>query len=389
MRILIVSDTYLPLVGGAEVHVAELVRNLRQLGHDVRLFVTEERAVPGEVGVTRIKWHRNFGEVFRGLWKLTSEFKPEVIAAHYSYRLAAIAGVVARLRRIPMTVTLHGMGTLPEPHAGLKSRLQVNLYRHVSLATATHVIATSQDMLDAVPWVTSKTTIISNGADADNFNPAKLLSNPAVDAIRARVGSRPIILTVRRLNPKCGIQYLVEAMPEVVRRHPDVLYLMVGTGRLDDSLRARIKELGLERNIEMVGLVQNPEVPKWMAVSDVVVFPSTAESTSISCIEAMLMAKPVVASAVGGLIELLGRDGVRGCLVKLVDWEHSDYEAPEVSAIPKERFSALANAVSDLLDDKMGCQRMGKAAREYALVNCTWKVVTERTVEIYRAAIKH
>lgn len=379
-----VSDTYLPLVGGAEVHVEELTRHLRAMGHEVRLFVTEPRTIPGETGITRVAWKRNFAEVFSKLWKTVGDFKPDVIGAHYSYRLAAVAGIVAKLKSVPMTVTLHGLGTLPEPHAKLRASIQVWIYQRLSLMCATHVIATSQDMLDAVPWVAPKTTIVTNGADADRFDPTKGEHDPVVVAMRAKAVGRPVIITVRRLNPKCGIQYLVEAMPEIVRRHPNVLYLMVGTGRMDDLIRARIKELGIERNVEMAGLVQNPDVPKWFAVSDVVVFPSTAESTSISCIEAMLMAKPVVASAVGGLIELLGRDGARGSLVKLVDWEHSDYEAPDISAIPKERYTELAKCISDLLDDPERRKRVGEAARIHALANFTWKVVTAKTVEIYK-----
>ncbi len=384
MKILVVSDTYLPLVGGAEVHVDELVRHLRAAGHQVRLFVTEPKTVPGETQITRVAWHRNFGEVFGKLWNDVASFKPDVIAAHYSYRLAAVAGVVAKLKNVPMTVTLHGLGTLPEAHAGFRSRLQVWLYRHVSLACATHVIATSQDMLDAVPWVTHKTTIIPNGADASRFDPSTVEKDPVVAVMRQKAAGRPVILTVRRLNPKCGIQYLVEAMPEIVKRHPDVLYLMVGTGRMDDEIRARIKQLGLERNIEMVGLVQNPDVPKWFAIADVVVFPSTAESTSISCIEAMLMGKAVVSSAVGGLIELLGRDGSRGKLVKLVDGEHSDYEAPPTHGIPTERYTALAKAISDLLYDQGARDRVGAAARAYALENFSWNIVTKKTTTIYK-----
>lgn len=383
MRIMVVSDTYLPLVGGAEVHVSELVRRLREAGHEIRLFTNQQG--PEETGATRVPWRRNFFEVYRSFDARCDEFKPDIIAAHYSYRLAMIAGFSAWKRKIPMTVTLHGLGTLPEAHAAWRPRLQNWLYRRLSLALSAKVIATSQDMLDAVPYVAPKTKIIPNAADGQLYDPAKWSRDPAVRTLREKYLGRKIILTVRRLNPKCGIQYLVEAMPQIVMSRPDIMYVMVGTGRLEQEIRARIRALGLEKHVDMVGLLPNDRTPEYFAVADVVVFPSTAESTSISCIEAMLMEKAIVASRVGGLIELLGTDGNRGRLVKLVDWEASNYEAPPVDAMPKGRISTLAAAVCDLLDDTGSRRAMGESARRYALAHFDWNVVMKRTIAVYES----
>jgi len=382
MKILVVSDTYLPLVGGAEVHVYELVRRLRKAGHDVCLYTNQ--AGPAEDGVVRVPWHRNFYEVYRTLDALCAEFKPEVIAAHYSYRLAMIAGFSALKRRIPMTVTLHGLGTLPEAYAAWRPRMQNWLYRRLSLALASRVIATSQDMLDAVPYVAYKTTIVPNAADGKLYDPARWIDDAAVRALREKYAGRKIVLTVRRLNPKCGIQYLVEAMPEIVKAHPDVLYLMVGAGRLEKEIRARVQALGLGKHVEMVGPLPNSETPRYFALADVVVFPSTAESTSISCIEAMLMEKAVVASRVGGLIELLGGPEPVGRLIQLVDNEHSDYQAPPIAAIPPERYSAMAESIVGLLDDPVENRRLGTASRKRALVRFEWTPVITATEAIYR-----
>lgn len=387
MRILVASDTYLPLVGGAEVHVSELVSRLRTAGHEVRLFTNQEG--PAEDGVARVLWRRNFLEVYRRFDALCAQFKPDVIAAHYSYRLAMIAGFSAKKRKIPMTVTLHGLGTLPEAHAAWRPRLQNWLYRRLSLALAKKVIATSQDMLDAVPYVASKTVIIPNAADGHLYDPAKWTEDPAVRALREKYRGRNVILTVRRLNPKCGIQYLVEAMPEIVKSHPDVMYVMVGTGRLEQEIRARIHVLGLEAHVEMVGLLPNSRTPAYFAAADVVVFPSTAESTSISCIEAMLMEKAIVASRVGGLIELLGGTEPVGRLIRLVDNEHSDYEAPPTGSIPQERYSVMADSIVGLLDDPQEKRRLGVAARKRALERFEWTPIVAATEAIYRQSISN
>jgi glycosyltransferase involved in cell wall biosynthesis len=389
MKVLLTSDDYFPLIGGGQVHVRELRRHLEAAGHATRLFTNQPGTSEDEEGIVRHVWRGDIFKMTRKLDALIREFKPDVIAAHYSYRLAAAAGVLARLHGIPMTVTLHGLGTLPEAHAGFRQKISHAVYRKVSLLAASRIISTSQDLLDvAARYISSKKmTVIPNAASARQFDPAVWDKDPGVAALRQKFQGRKIILTVRRLNPKCGIQYLVEAMPAIVKRHPDVLYAMVGTGRMEDEIRRRVKELGLEKNILMTGAVPNDETARYFSVSDVVVFPSTAESTSISCIEAMLMGKVVVASAVGGLIELLGRDGARGRLVQLVDWESSNYEAPPVSAIPATRLTAMADAVSDLLDDPEDRNRLGQAARTHALANYDWQVVAAKTIKEYERLI--
>jgi glycosyltransferase involved in cell wall biosynthesis len=137
----------------------------------------------------------------------------------------------------------------------------------------------------------------------------------------------------------------------------------------------------------MVGLIPNNRTPEYFAVADVVVFPSTAESTSISCIEAMLMEKSIVASRVGGLIELLGGAEPVGRLIQLVDNEHSDYAAPSISSISAQRYSAMAKSIMGLLEDAHENRRLGIAARKRAMAHFEWTNVIAATEANYRKAM--
>ena len=188
-----------------------------------------------------------------------------------------------------------------------------------------------------------------------------------------------MVVTVRRLVPKTGIHYLVEAMPELIKLVPNVIFIMVGTGRMEDYIRKRIRELKLSDYIKMVGEVDNDKVPQYMQLADVVVFPSTAESSSIACAEAMALGKAVVASRVGGLIELIGKKEERGRLVTLVPWESSDYNAP--IRLAADRYTALARIIADSLIEG-DTERKNKALL-YAQTELDWSVIAKKTVAVY------
>lgn len=109
------------------------------------------------------------------------------------------------------------------------------------------------------------------------------------------------------------------------------------------------------------------------------VFPSTAESTSIACAEAMAIGTPVVASRVGGLVELLGKNEERGRLVTLVDHEGSNYDAP--LTLPEDRLRALAHTVLEVL--RTGEPERTRAAQEFAQGELDWNMITEKTLDVY------
>jgi glycosyltransferase involved in cell wall biosynthesis len=383
MRVLMTSDTFLPLVGGGEIHVREISEHLMRLGHHITLLTNQPRegddAFPFKV--IRIPWKRsNLFSLLRVLYQEVG--KADLVHAHYSYRLSALTAIVAWVRRKPVIEILHGLGTLDEAGARFPYKHVHALYRFLALNLATRIISTSEDIAAVARKHIirkGKIEIIFNGLDTSKFN----RDVEAPESLKEKYTNRKIILTVRRLVPKNGIHFLVEAMPEITKRVPNALYLMVGTGRMEEYIRERVKDLRLEGVVEMVGGVGNSHVAGYMKLADVVVFPSTAESTSIACAEAMAMGKEIVASRVGGLVELLGEHNERGTLVKLVEWEGSDYAAP--LTLPPERYEALAAAVCDALQGKTS--GLGNKAEAFARRELDWKVVAEKTARVYATVL--
>jgi len=142
-----------------------------------------------------------------------------------------------------------------------------------------------------------------------------------------------------------GQTYLVQAWPSVLKREPRALLLLVGDGPEERLLRSRAAELGLGGSVRFLGFRQ--DIPSLLALAEALVLPSLNEGFGLVLLEAMAMGKPVVASAVGGIPEVV-LDGRTGLLVPPAD--------PE----------ALAVAILRLLEDPRAAQRLGEAGRERA-----------------------
>lgn len=373
MKILMTSETFLPAIGGAEIHIQNLLEQIKKAGHEVTLFTNQ----PGEVeeAVVRVPWLKsNVVTIFLTIWKMSKGC--DIIHAHYSYRLAFFVGIIGLIRRIPVVVTLHGLGTLDPAQASFFTRIKDSFYRYTSLLLATKIISTSEDLaIVAYRYVSqSKVSIIMNGYDDTLFQ--KRLSK-----INLNDSKKKCIVTVRRLVPKNGIHYLIEAMPFILEKNKNIQYIIIGDGPMYTQIKNRIKELDIEENVSMLGRLENTEISEYLEHADVVVFPSTAESSSIACAEAMGMSKMIVASKVGGLIELLGRKNERGLLVTLVPWEGSNYDAP--MTLPIEKYQLLATTILSALEDTQVNNQRKDNAYQYAKTELSWEAIFKKTISVY------
>ncbi len=377
------SDTFLPLIGGAEIHVKNLIEELEKGGHKITLVTNEIKTSDFENNhpVVRIPWSRSgIPSLFGLLWRESKGV--DIIHCHYSYRLAAIASIVGRLRNIPVVVVLHGLGTLDIPNAEFVYRSAHSLYRYISLVFSTHIISTSDDLAQvARKYVPNKKiSIVLNGYNTEMFN--RKVEIPV--SLKRQYENTRVVVTVRRLVPKNGIHFLVEAIPFIVKKVPSLKYIMIGDGRMREYIESRINDLGIHEYVDVLGSVENDKIPAYLKLADTVVFPSTAESSSIACAEAMGMGKSIVASRVGGLPELLGKNEERGRLVRLVSWEGSNYDAP--LSLENERYQELADAISEsiLTPDS----KRVSAALRYAEQELSWVAIGKKTVEVYTALTK-
>jgi len=142
MKIGMISDTYLPQIGGAELHVYYLAHNINQMGFHVKIFTNSN----GNQKLDNISIYRNSNNLFGTVNNLNSFLKDvELIHGHYTYYLSSLSSILAKINKIPMVVTLHGLGTLNSSVGHLPQRM---FYRRTSLKFADAIIATSNEMFE-------------------------------------------------------------------------------------------------------------------------------------------------------------------------------------------------------------------------------------------------
>jgi glycosyltransferase involved in cell wall biosynthesis len=204
--------------------------------------------------------------------------------------------------------------------------------------------------------------IVPNGIDLARFAAA---APPC--ALRTEYGlcaEALLVGVVARLEPEKGHRFLIDAMPAVLERAPHAWLAVIGEGSLADELEAQVASLPAPARDRVVFTGRREDVSAVTADLDVAVLPSLREAQGISILEAMARAKPVVASAVGGIPEVI-TDGVDGLLV------------------PPGDSAALAEALARLAADPALRRRLGDAGRRTVAERYSIGAMVRRIEEIY------
>lgn len=290
-------------------------------------------------------------------WARTN--RPAVIHAHWFVPQGLVAVIVGGLLKVPVVITSHG-GDL----YGLSGRFWTFIRKALASRSAA-VTVVSQDMVANLSGLTSRTgespKVMPMGVDTNNFHPAR-----RDEALRQRLSiSGPFILFVGRLAEKKGVRYLLQAMPDVLRDSPDCVLVVVGDGPLRGQLEALADELGISGYVRFVGGVPHEELPLYYASADIFVGPSVVaqggdtEAFGVVFAEAMAAGRPIVASSVGGVTDIVvpGRTGL---------------------VVEPESPPALAEAIGQLLDSPAEARKIGALARRWVRRKFDWRNVAAR-----------
>jgi glycogen synthase len=407
MRIALFTNEYPPNVyGGAGVHVEYLARELAAAeggAHDVDVLAFgDQRSASGPRGNLRVRGvgapaefpaqdprHARLLDAFgRDLAMAGLAEAPDVVHCHTWY--AHLAGCIARpLTGAKLVLTTHSL----EPHRPWKVEQLGTAYHatawveRTAYENADGVVAVSEAMkadVEALYGVDpGRVRVIHNGIDPDEYRP-----RPDPDTLR-RLGvdpGVPIVLFVGRVTRQKGILHLVRALRHL-RPGPEGLQVVLCAGAPDTP------EIGAE----MAALVDDARrdsaarvvwLPEMLPKSDTIalythaavfVCPSVYEPFGIINLEAMACETPVVASAVGGIPEIVVPGGT-GLLVPFAAEGGASPEPRDPDAFQR----ALADAVNALLADPARREAMGRAARERVLASFSWRAIAARTLEFYR-----
>lgn len=264
--------------------------------------------------------------------------------------LGAIAGRLSR-RRPAIVRTRH----LALP---ITSRATYSHFPHMVVTVSEHV---RRYLVEDKGLKADRVVAVPTGIDITTFDP-----DSAPDTLRDELGvgpEVPLVGIVAILRIKKGHRVLLEAVPRVLEEVPEALFVFAGDGPQRSNIERKIRELGLDGSVRLLGL--RKDVPAVLKGIDLFVLPTFEEALGTSIVEASAMGKPVVATRVGGVPEVL-REGETGLLVE-----------------PEDPVG-LAEAVVRLLKDRPLMESMGKKGRRLVEKEYTTERMVERMYGLYK-----
>jgi glycosyltransferase involved in cell wall biosynthesis len=286
----------------------------------------------------------------------------DIVHVHSNGLLAELSVLLARRRRKPVVLTLYGTEIWHyRPRRGIDTFTRafnaasyVTYYSERLMARAHDLGLTRRNAAVVYPPVGPQFAFHDRSAQLDER-----------DALG--IANRHLLVNVKRLHPLAGQRYLIEAMNEIIRRHPDTKLVICGAGPLLAELKAVARSAGVERHVDFPGLVENAVVARYCASADLFVLPSLLEALPTVAVEALATGTPVVSTDNPGGLEL------------------NDAFGPDVAIVPKEQPLALAGAIGHFLDHK---RRTLPGTREAIERDFRPAAVQARYREIYEAALK-
>ena len=333
-------------------------------------------ALRGDVGMrgaTLLAAPLALGSGLDALLKLTAQEDYDLIHGQWVLPNGAVAALVAQRRKLPLVLSLHGSDVF------LAERTAPTAWVGAWAAQrADGITACSGDLaarLAKLGGPAARMAVVPYGIDPDVFRP-----DPAGGAaVRAELGiaaGRPVLMWVSRMVYKKGLTVLLNALPQVLRQHPQLLLVLGGYGDLRDELEQQARELGVADSVLFPGPVPRDAINAYWNAGDIVVVPAihdhggNVDGLPNIILESMSAGRPIVASHIAGIPQVI-TSGEHGLLVREGD--------------PAD----LAAALIRLLADPAFAATLGAAARRRVERELRWRPIAAHFEQVYAAAHAH
>jgi teichuronic acid biosynthesis glycosyltransferase TuaC len=381
-KLCIVTHTFLPHVGGIEKVVNEQSKRLLHKNFEP-MIVTNRIGTPQRYRVdgVNVECYESLNTGFRlgipysiptvasfpTFLKAVNSCK--IIHAHgHPYLTSLAAGKLAKMYAKPFVLTQHNTFIEYNNLFDEFERLNDLTVGKQNLRDADRIIAVSEATKDYVLRLGAKpkkVKVLHNGVDMVKFRP---LTGKRLEMRRKLCipESAIVVLTVRRLVYKNGVDTLIECANIAVKKNSHIVFLAVGKGPDSDSVKLRIAQLGIEDNFKLAGFVSDADLPSYYNAADMFVLPSkSGEGLPLVALEAMACALPVIATDVGGIREVLKED-----YGKLVPPNQPELLAEAVLDFAAQDFSKRKLELRAMMEEKF-----------------SWDTNVERLIEIYEELI--
>lgn len=370
------------LLGGIEVALLELSKSLTRLGHEVTIisgasngaaeFHIEDVLIKtidfaGSMKLTwdpaNLRFARQVAFPFAALAAELSGF--DIYHGHF-YTSGVAANVLARKYRGAAVNTIHG--SYYDIWRYIEPPVISSLYRLTERTLAPMLARISKMQIHTggyfarrvIKWGAppDKVVTIHNGFDPQAFNPSVVSSD--------FIGDKTVLFTARRLVEKNGLEYLILAMPDIVAQH-DAELVIAGDGPHKQYLQNLVARHDLQNDVSFIGAVPHTKLPQFISASDIVVIPSLMEASSLFLIESMACKRPVIATNVGGIPEIMNES----CGV----------------LVPPRDALALSQAINQLIADHDLRDNLAREAYVAVKDTLTWDTIALQTENAYAKAV--
>ncbi len=368
-QLCIVTNVFLPSVGGIQIVTYEQSKRLLQKNFDLKV-VTNRIQAPKKYAIEgiNVECYESMNMGFRVgipyVIPTISSFptftknikKSKIVHAHgHPYLTSLLAGKLAKYYEKPFVLTQHNtfidynnifdqVELVNDLTVGKETLKQADKIIVVSNATKNYVLS-----LGAKP---SRVKVLHNGVDLDRFKPLPKVK----DEMRRKIGIQKdatVVLTVRRLVYKNGVDTLIDAANIAVKKNPKLVFLIAGKGPDMASVQAQIEKLGLDKNIKLTGFVADKDLHLYYNTADLFVLPSkSGEGLPLVALEAMACGLPVIATNVGGISEIL----VKG-YGKLIPANNPEAMANAVAEFALINFEENNGELRAIVEEKFGWER--------------------------------
>jgi glycosyltransferase involved in cell wall biosynthesis len=335
--------------------------------HRFRYFFAPLEKLAGTTGILPTLRHNRFYSLlvpfflvaqFCSILVLIKKLRPALIHAHWLIPQGFFAVAAKKIFGVPVVVTAHGADVF-----GLQNWL-CNALKRFAGTGADSVTVVSEALKDALAAIFPQNItvdIIPMGVDAGLF---------AAGTDKNKHPTSPRLLFVGRLTEKKGVKYLINAMPEVLKRYPDAELIVVGSGELEKRLQEQVKILGLQNSVFFAGSVSNSRLPGYYASADIFIGPSIQavggdrEGFGLTFVEAAMSGCLVIATNTGGIKDII-QDGSTGLLV------------------PEQDSNALAAKILYALEHRQEVEKIKAEGQRRCIEKYDWSVIYRQYEKVF------
>ena len=369
-----------PFPGGQEIHTYMLSKHLAKLGWKVSIVTTN---FPKGSSYEE----QNGVEIYRTLRICNPMYNPftptmipilfnldvDIYHAHSYWNFSTnFASFASKLKKVPIIITSHGYQPLKSFIGKFVRTFYLKTLGKFTLDNVNYMLLyhpQDKSILRSLGISEENIELIPNAIDMDEFDP----SIDAIDLInRYRLENTKQILFVGRLIQRKGCEFIVRAMPQILKEVPNAKLLVVGDGPEEDRLKKLIKNLNIDDSVILFGYIRplGTLLKKIYKSSHLLVLPSLDECMSRTILEAMSMELPIVTTK---------------------NWYSEWLVQPNKEAallVNPRNISMLADAIIKILKDEELSKNLSEKGKQLIETTYNWKIIAKRTIDLYEKCIK-